>query len=407
MASFFSAAFFQRNRDKLKAQTAVRPIIITATSPLQRNGDNTYPFRQDSNFWYLTGIDDPAVILVIDDNNEYLIVPDLTFERVAFDGAIEKQHVSERSGIKAVYEESPGWERLTKELDRAKDAATLLSPDVYDQRHGFYTNPSRRVFIEKLKDINPQVQLVDLRIDMARLRMVKQTAELKAIQEAITITEATLQEIFAQRQSYKHEYEIEADLIAGFRRRGAMGNAFASIVASGRNAATIHWQANNSPLDPQGLLCLDVGAEVENYAADITRTIALGKPSQRQQAVYDAVKRVHQQSLQNLRPGVSLIDNERATEQWMGKELRKLGLIKKLEHAEIRHYYPHATSHFLGLDPHDAGDYEQPLEANMVVTVEPGIYIPEEGIGVRIEDDILITKNGTKVLSTGLPHSLL
>jgi Xaa-Pro aminopeptidase len=146
---------------------------------------------------------------------------------------------------------------------------------------------------------------------------------------------------------------------------------------------------------------------VENYAADITRTYALGVPSKRQQQVSEAVQDVQKFALKLLKPGTSLRDYEQKVEELMGEKLLELGLIKTAEQRNIRRYYPHSTSHFLGLDVHDVGNYEQPLAAGMVLTVEPGIYIPEEKIGVRIEDDVLITKNGVEVLSKKLPPTLL
>jgi Xaa-Pro aminopeptidase len=154
------------------------------------------------------------------------------------------------------------------------------------------------------------------------------------------------------------------------------------------------------------LLLLDVGAEVNHYAADITRTVSISAPSRRQQAVFDAVLEVHAFALSLLRPGALMKENEQQIEQLMGEKLRELGLIKSIEHDEVRKYYPHATSHFLGLNVHDIGDYLRPLEPGMVLTVEPGIYIPEEAIGVRIEDDVLITADGYEILTDRLPRKL-
>jgi Xaa-Pro aminopeptidase len=154
------------------------------------------------------------------------------------------------------------------------------------------------------------------------------------------------------------------------------------------------------------LIVIDIGAEVEHYAADITRTISLKTVSRRQRSVHEAVQEIQRQAIELLKPGVLMKDYEQNIEQLMGEKLRELGLIKSITHEAVRHYYPHATSHFLGLNVHDAGDYNRPLEPGVVLTVEPGIYIPEEGIGVRIEDDLLITPKGNKILSNKLSRQL-
>jgi Xaa-Pro aminopeptidase len=150
---------------------------------------------------------------------------------------------------------------------------------------------------------------------------------------------------------------------------------------------------------------LDVGAEVENYAADITRTYFLKKPTKRQQAIYDAVAEVAAFARDHLKPGVTIRENEKAVEEFMGEKLRELGLIKSITHDNVRKYYTHACSHYLGLDAHDAGDYDAPLEPGMVITVEPGIYTPEENFGVRIEGDVLITETGLEILSKAAPYA--
>mgnify|MGYP003473433194 FL=1 len=178
-------------------------------------------------------------------------------------------------------------------------------------------------------------------------------------------------------------------------------------MAAGKRACVLHNFANSSPLKNNELIIVDVGAEVEHYAADISRTISLGKPTRRQIQVHAAVLDVQQFAFGLLKPGLTRKEYESKVEHYMGEKLCELGLLKKPTHKQIRHYYPHATSHFMGLNVHDAGDYDSPFEAGTVMTVEPGIYIPEEGIGVRIEDDVLITKNGIKILSDKLSRDLI
>jgi Xaa-Pro aminopeptidase len=258
----------------------------------------------------------------------------------------------------------------------------------------------------RLKRHVPDVQIIDIRPELARLRMIKQKPELEALQKAIDITSESLNDALKVRKRYTQEYELEAAITHGFRFRGAQGHSFEPIVAGGRNACTLHNVKNESPLKRDELVVCDVGAEVEHYAADITRTVCFGKPTARQQAVYEAVLSVQEYALGLLKPGTNLKKYEEKVAKRMGTELKSLGLIKKLDHDQIRHYFPHATSHFLGLNVHDVGDYQLPLEEGMVLTCEPGIYIPEEGIGVRLEDDVLITKTGNKVLSAACVKQL-
>ncbi|MGC1176625.1 MAG: M24 family metallopeptidase, partial [Candidatus Saccharimonadales bacterium] len=269
-------------------------------------------------------------------------------------------------------------------------------------------NPARAALVQRLKDYNPDLELLDINSHLYRLRMIKQPLELQAIQVAIDITIGSMKDAWrpAKVGGYAHEYQLEAELTRGFRRRGAQGHAFEPIVASGARSCTLHNVANDGPLAADELVVMDIGAEVEHYAADLTRTRALGQPSRRQQMVHAAVLEVQDFALGLLGPGVLLRDYEQQVEHFMGEKLRELGLIKTISHETVRELYPHATSHFLGLNVHDVGEYDRPLEPGVVLTVEPGIYIARESIGVRIEDDVLITPKGIKVLSNKLPRDL-
>lgn len=410
MQSHFTSEFFAGNRLRLRELfTGTAPIVVAANGLLQRGADSTFAFVQDANFWYLTGIDEPDLLLVIDRDKEYLIVPSRSASREAFDGAIASDELTRRSGIKKVYDERKGWEHLTNRLHKVKHAATLATPPAYVEQYGMYTNPARGALVNRLKEYKSDLELLDLNLHLARLRMIKQAPELAAIQAAIDITISSFKEATrpAKLRRYRTENEVEAQLTQGFRRRGAAGHAYEPIVASGSRACTLHYVTNNGRLSADELLLLDVGAEVEHYAADITRTISAGTPSRRQQTVHAAVLEIQQFAFSLLRPGVLLKDYEQRIEQYMGEKLRELGLIKSINHDDVRKYYPHSTSHFLGLNVHDVGDYDRPLEAGIVMTVEPGIYIPQEGIGIRIEDDILITRRGIKILTNKLPRQLV
>jgi Xaa-Pro aminopeptidase len=409
MSDRFTSEFFAGNRERLRQLfTGTAPIVLTANGLLQRGGDSTYPFQQDANFWYLTGIEVPDIVLVIDKTKEYLIVPNREAARIAFDGSVDTEALSRISGVRTVLDEKEGWHHLEARMKRAKHVATLAAPPVYVEAHGMYTNPARGQLISRLQQATEDIELLDLNQHMALLRVIKQPEELAAIQEAIEITIDSIKEVTrpATLSKYAHEYEVEADLTRSFRRHGAHGHAFEPIVAGGERACTLHNVANDGTLASDELLLLDVGAEVQHYAADITRTVSIGQPSRRQEAVFEAVLEVHRFALALLKPGALMKENEQQIEQFMGEKLRELGLIKSIEHDEVRKFYPHATSHFLGLNVHDIGDYTRPLEPGMVLTVEPGIYIPDESIGVRIEDDVLITEDGYEILTDRLPRQL-
>jgi Xaa-Pro aminopeptidase len=407
MESYFSAEFFTGNRANLRRLfTGTAPIVIAANGSLQSNGDATFQFRQDSSFWYLTGVEEADALLVMDKEKDYLIVPKREGVHEAFDGVTDYDMLSRRSGIETIYNTKEGWERLSKRLKKSKHMATLSPAPAYIDHYRMFTNPARQKLIDTVKDINQELTLLDLRQHLTKLRCVKQPAELLAIKRAIAITSSSMKEVARNLKSMSNEYEVEAKLSYGIRKRGAKGHAYDPIVAGGINAATLHHMSNNDRLNPKEMLLIDAGAEVENYAADITRMFAVHELTKRQQTVFEAVKAVHEKAMSILKPGVILHDYEQAIEQYMGEKLRELGLIKVIDQESVRSFYPQLTSHFLGLDVHDVGDYEQPLEPGMVITVEPGIYIHKEKIGIRLEDDVLITTKGTQILSKNLPFLL-
>ena len=405
----FDTHFFANNRYKLREVAGSVPIVLTANGLLQRSADTTFPYQQDKSFWYLTGINEPDVVMVMDGAAEYLIVPGRSSNREAFDGSIDRDALSKISGITKVYDEQEGWEKLAILVRKTKAMGMMEPAASYIDTYGMFTNPARKRLAGRLLKLKPGLLLEDLRPTVASMRMIKQEPELAAIREAIDVTAKGLNIVTlpTNLRHYRHEYEIEADLSRAFRRTGAGGHAFAPIVASGKRGVTLHSVSNDGAIAKNDLIVIDVGAEVRQYAADITRTVIAGEPSKRQQQVFDAVHDVQLYALSLLKPGAIMKDYEAEVQQYLGGKLIELGLIKTAEPAAIRAYFPHASSHFLGLDVHDAGDYSRPLEPGVVLTCEPGIYIPEEGIGVRIEDDVLITEDGHDVLSSQIPSQLV
>jgi Xaa-Pro aminopeptidase len=409
MTTFFGPDFFTANRDRLRTQLGNdTPVVITGNGFIQKRSDESFKFTQDSNFWYLTGLENADLTLVMGRKDTYLIVPSLSFEREAFDGTIDATALAARSGLTRIVTSKDGWALLKQELAGAKTVATLAAMPSYIKRHGLYTLPFRRRLIEKLKRLNPQITIQDVRLELAQLRCVKQPEELAAIQKAIDITMTTLGEITAPDKlaSIQHEYELEAALSYGFRMRGASGHAFAPVVGAGEHSTTLHYLDNDGPVAKQDLIVLDIGAEFEHYASDVARTVSLQPITGRAAEVFHAVAAAQDYAISLIKPGVQPIDYEKTMETFMGDCLRKLGVIKSDRREDIRRYFPHATSHFIGLDTHDVGDYRQPFQANMVISCEPGIYLPKEKIGVRIEDDLLITDSGCKVLSAACPREL-
>ena len=392
----FSAKFFVANRQRLCKVLPGSAIVVAANGQLQRSADTPFVFRQDSNFWYLTGITEPDLILYIDqDAEEYIVLPDRDDHRNLWDGEVNTRSYEEVSGIKN-YISSKQFSEKLEQLKLAKiKVARPSPPDPYLSTYGMFTNPARAILEKRL--IKAGLKRVDCRMDLARLRSVKQKIELEAIQQAIDITIESLKSLKKKLSSQKSELELSNYLLAEFLKRGANGVAFESVIASAKNAATIHHRASDQLVKNDNLLLLDVGAEFSNYAADISRTWVIGEVAAKQLKCKAAVKEVQDFAFSLLRPGIFLRDYASQVRKFAADCYKQNRLIEHKQ--QIDEVLPHAISHFLGLDVHDAGDYERPLEENMVLTVEPGIYLPAERIGVRIEDDVLITKTGARWLS--------
>lgn len=402
----FTQDFFAANRYNLFETTHANLIVLAAHGLLQRSTDTTFPFRQDSNFWYLTGINEADYVLVMHEGESFLIAPKRGDHRDLWDGAIDKKALKRTSGISRIIEHHEGWVQLDLLIKKYKKVHTITPAEPYFDAFGFYANPARGALLHALQK-HRKIELVDVRKTLAGMRQIKRPCELAALQQAIDITAGALKKVKKNLGRYKSEGQIAADITHEFLLKGSQGHAYQPIVASGKNAATIHYTQNDGALAADQLLLIDTGAEVHNYSADITRTYALSSPTKRQQQIFDSVKNVHAEALKLLRPGVHMRAYEEQIDAFMAKELVRVGLIDDASNKkQLKKYYPHLTSHFLGLDTHDAALYDLPLAPGMVLTVEPGIYIPEESIGIRIEDDVLITDSGTKVLSAALPHDL-
>lgn len=394
----FGSDFYRNNRAKLAEALPNSLVVVAAHAQLQLSSDIPYPFRQDSSFWYLCGINEPDLVLVVDTKTgkSCLLLPEQNDYQKEWDGKLNERELKKRSGVESVAGLSELQGLLRQAKKQSQQICHLAPLPEKVEPYGFYSNPARRLLLEQIQEIEAKPK--DVRRELARLRQIKSDEELEAITQAIKITADTLRLAKEGLNNFKTENELNNFITAQFYSSGAEGHGYEPIIASGANAATIHYKGNAAPIKNNTLLLLDVGAKVSGYSADISRTWVVGKASDRQKVVFDAVVWLQQQAFSALKPGVKIREYQQMMEELTAKELKKLGVVAGK--------YPHGFSHFLGLDVHDAGDYEQPLQAGSVLTVEPGIYLPDEKIGVRIEDNVLITKNGIENLSADIPVEL-
>ena len=411
-----SAELFTFNRRRcsqlLKADSLA---IFFANDLLPRSGDTFFPFRQNSDLFYLTGIEQPETVLVlfpscIKDGFEEVVFVRQNEERLSrYEGdQLSKADVRRISGVARVH-----W---LEEMDTVLHELLLLATRVYLNldEHDRFQSPvltRNQRLAQALQSSYPAHKYHRSGPLLKRLRMIKSPLEVELIQQAVNITGAAFEQVLKMVEPGVQEYEIEAEITASFLRQRASGHAYAPIIASGANTCVLHYTHNNRPCRDGDLLLLDFGAEYGNYAADLTRTIPVnGRFNDRQRKVYDAVWRVQQAAIRLLVPGISLEDYHREVGLLMEEELLQLGLLDKADvknqdpaQPAYKRYFMHGTSHHLGLDVHDLSERYLPVQAGMVFTCEPGIYIPEEKIGIRLENNILVTDQGPKDLTQRIP----
>ena len=393
--------FFRHNRQSLMNKIDSDLVVVAGNVSVQRSNDAAYAFAQEANFWYLTGINDAQWRLVIDGEKSWLIAPDIDEVHRIFDGGLSHSDAQEMSGVDEVISFQAG-ETLLATLLAAHKSVGSLGGDPHKEYYDFILNPGPVTLLEYLKKSSATIE--DIRRPLAILRAIKQPTEIALMRQAIDVTIAGFERIKDNLDSYSYEYQIEADFTHAFVSAGALGHAYDPIVAAGKNACTLHYVKNQAKLNPGEFVLLDIGASVEGYAADISRTYAYGDISDRQRAVHGAVEQAHAAIIDLLRPGLAIAEYFTAVDDIMKRALTSLGLLHT--ESDYRKYFPHSISHGLGIDVHDSLGGPKEFQVGMVLTVEPGIYIPEEGIGVRIEDDIMITETGHENLSQKLPTSL-
>lgn len=394
-----SPKFHTSNRQTFAKTIGDDAIAIIDTADVLGYLDNDLPFRPDPSFFYLTGVDEPEAVLVLVPGHANPDARELLF----VSGTSE--HVSTWEGERLTLEQAAkvsGIKHVVPLTDLSFYLARLLSKyqTVYlnaeESLVGTRTSPSLRR-AQDLRRHSPLHQLRSALPQLGQQRTSKAPEEIAIIREAVEITGAGLQEAWRAVKPGRYEYEIEAELTAGYIRRGA-DHGFSPIVAAGRASTVMHYTRNRALIGSGDVLLFDTGAQVGFYSADISRVVpASGKFSERQRAVYEAVLKAQQAGIEHCRPGESVWTADEKMREVLTEEAKKLGLKEPL-----RTYYAH-ISHHLGLDLHDTGDLRLIFEPGMVVTCEPGLYLRNENIGVRIEDDILITKDGPELLSEAIP----
>lgn len=397
------SSFHSGNRKRLAAQLDGGLIVLSAYGRLQRGNDAAFRFQQESNFWYTTGIDEPDWKVVIDGSagTEWLVAPEVSETHAIFDGNLILADATKLSGISRVIPHTE-YESLLRRLSKNHTVVYTIGKPVHSEYFNFSLNPSIQ---KNWTSLERQFETVrDCQKELAKLRALKQPEEISAIERAVKCSINAFSSIYSRLPEFKNEREIEAEFEYLIRRSGCNGTAYDSIVASGGNACTLHYVQNSDKLKKHQLVLLDMGASYDHYAADITRTYAITEPSKRQVAVHEAVRMAHERIISHISPGISIEQYQADVDIIMNEALESLGLLKN-KHS-MRHYFPHAISHGLGIDVHDSLGAPKFFKESMVLTVEPGIYIPEEGIGVRIEDDILVTASGRKNMSARLSTQL-
>lgn len=388
-------------RKKLLDQLANNELAIIFAASV-----SSYPrnFLQDKNFMYLTGLDVPDAILVVHKLKKPVV-------EVFIERGIPELEVWE------------GKKMSKEEATRISAINRVSYLDEFERKIGSYLNSSKKVysnfgynnvnkllnksqsFINKAKQHFPHITAIDMTKIMIPLRSVKIKWEIEQLQKAIDVTGDGINKIMKQAKAGMMEYEMEAILRYEANRNGLQHMGFKPIIAAGKNAATLHYEQNDSKIGKNEMLLLDVGAACNGYSADVTRTFPVsGKFTKRQKEVYAEVLKINKKIIEMVKPGIGMKELNEKTVELIQGSLIKLKLIK--DKSEYRKYYMHSVGHHLGMDTHDIGARDSVLEEGNVITVEPGIYIPEESIGVRIEDDILVTKNGYINLSENIPKEI-
>ncbi|MDA9349559.1 MAG: aminopeptidase P family protein [Polaribacter sp.] len=402
-----NSALFIKNRKNFASLMQKNSLAIFNSNDIYPiSADSTMPFEQHRDLFYLSGVDQEESVLILfpdcpnENLREVLFLTETNEHIAVWEGEkLTKEAAFNTSGVQTVF-----WlqdlEKVLFEMTTYCDTFYINTNEHY--RANVVTETREDRFTKWLLAKYPAHSVAKSNPILQRLRAVKDPIELDLMQQACDITEKGFRRILNFIQPGVWEYEIEAELIHEFIKNRSKGFAYTPIIASGNNANVLHYIENNQQCKAGDLILFDVAAEYANYKSDLSRTVPVsGKFSERQKAVYNAVNHVKKEATKLLTPGTIWKDYHVEVGGIMTAELLKLGLLDKADVQNedknwpaYKKYFMHGTSHHIGLDTHDYGLLHKPMEANMVFTVEPGIYIPEEGFGIRLEDDVVVQENG-------------
>lgn len=396
-----------KNRQKLVDMLPDRSVILLFAAPLKiKSWDSHYPYCQDKNFFYLTGYENRSAAVLIKKNgtsvSTILFVVQLTPSQIHWTGYLPTpEEAATITGIQTV----EPLDKLNQYL-----AATLKQTDhLFLDFHP--VNPDEPLtdalqFAETIRGRNPHVAIHRIHDFMARLREIKSAEEIEKISEAIRLTHKGFEKLMCAIRPGVPEYEIEAYFNFELHRHRTIP-AFTGIVASGKNATVLHYNAMKDSLKNGELVLLDLGAEFEHYSADISRTFPVnGRFSPEQRDLYSLVLEANIRTIEAVEPGLTLASLNTITRNILAEGLKKLGYLNDLP--DVSKYFTHGVSHSLGLDTHDITSRNtDTLHPGMVITVEPGLYLPEKNTGIRIEDDVLVTETGCRNLSVDIPKTIV
>jgi len=400
------SSLYKKNRSKLLKDLPKNALcVFESNDQMPTNADGLMPFRQNNDLLYLTGIDQEETSLVVfpdakhDEHKEILFIKKTSKEIEVWEGRkLSIKEAQKISGIKTVIWNDDYLNTLFTLINQS-DCVFLSSNEhpranvVVESRNQRLAKILKNKFSSTLFDRSAPI--------MHKLRSIKETEEINTIKRACGITKSGFNRILKFIKPGINEHNIQAELIHEFINMGSKGFAYEPIIASGLSACILHYTDNNKLLNEGDVILMDFGAEFKNYASDLTRCVPVsGRFTKRQRDVYNSVLNVMRGAKKLLQPGVYLHEYEKIVGGLMEEELVNLGLISMQEiknqgkHPAYKKYFMHGTSHHLGLDVHDVSDAKAPLVEGMVLTCEPGIYIPEENLGIRLENDVLISKNG-------------
>lgn len=376
----------------------------------QKTGDQHFPFEVNRDFFYLTGIDQENVILAIVKgktvNDAYLFIEKIDPIKALWEGeTLSFEKASAISELKlSNVKDINTFDTFINQLLGASRAAMFgeinrLYFDLEKQKPSEFLSDIE-IIANRFKKNYPAINISNSNRFLAKLRMIKDEKEISETKKAIEITKKALENVMKTLKSGIYEYEIEAEYNY-ILNKNAVSTSFNSIVAAGENGTILHYEDNSELVDDNDLVLLDVGVKYNKYASDISRTYPIsGKFTERQKTIYQIVLDANKKTIEMLKPGITYREFNEFGKKVLIDGLKRIGLIK--DDSEITKYYYHSLGHYLGLDVHDVGLYEELIPVGAIITVEPGLYIKEEKIGIRIEDDILITENGAINLSKDL-----